>query len=166
MRRKRDEILRTWEVRDPNFGRCGTFCSIENSKFNAWTAYRMHYSENDNSLITVLISRKLTFSRIDVKGSKSVNKYKNSFKNLLKFIFYLFTGGSLKWPIIVGPGSMWRMIFACWSNKFILGFFRFKIDDVIFPPDTPLFQNLQIPYFSIWFWKKECFWVISKSLPY
>ena len=105
MRRKRDEILRTWEVRDPNFGRCGTFCSIENSKFNAWTAYRMHYSENDNSLITVLISRKLTFSRIDVKGSKSVNKYKNFIKNMLKFIFYLLTGGSLKWPIIVGPGS-------------------------------------------------------------
>ena len=149
MRRKRDEILRTWEVRDPNFGRCGTFCSIENSKFNAWTAYRMHYSENDNSLITVLISRKLTFSRIEVKGSKSVNKYMNFFKNMLKFIFYLFTGGSLKCPIIVGPGSMWRVIFA-WEGTCIfpempkieqIHFrfrFRLKIDDVIFSPDTPL----------------------------
>ena len=26
-----------WEVRDPNFGRYGTFCSIENMKFNAWS---------------------------------------------------------------------------------------------------------------------------------
>ena len=42
-----------------------------------YDAYRMHYSDNHDIQVTASISRKLTFSRSQVRGSKSKNEDMN-----------------------------------------------------------------------------------------
>ena len=52
-----------------------------------YAAYGIHYSDNHDIQVTASISRKLTFSRSQVRGSKSKIEDINFFRNMLKLPF-------------------------------------------------------------------------------
>ena len=56
-----------------------------------YAAYGMHYSDTHDIQVTASISRKLTFSRSQVRGSKSKIEDMNFFKKMLKLPFLTYS---------------------------------------------------------------------------